>query len=173
MRKIVTHKFPLAAIALLAVAACGSNPTTSGSPAASADSFVLTEWSVTAPTNPVHAGSVEVTASNRGHETHELVIVRVNSAAALPTKPDGSIDEDKIAESDKVGEIADIAAGKTITKAFNLPVGSYVALCNIVDQMGMGNASMNDGGMGNGGMGGTGTAHIHYVLGMSTPFTVT
>ena len=173
MRKIVMHKFPLAAIALLAVAACGDNSTTTGSSAASADSFVLTEWSVNAPTNPVHAGSVEVTASNRGHETHELVIVRITSAAALPTKPDGSIDEDKIAESDKVGEIADIAAGKTITKAFNLPVGNYVALCNIVDQMGMGNSSMSNGGMGNGGMGGSGTVHIHYVLGMSTSFTVT
>jgi hypothetical protein len=178
MRKIVTHKFPLAAIAALAVVACGDNSTTTGTPSASADSFVLTEWSVTAPTNPVHAGSVEVTASNRGHETHELVIVHISSAAALPTKPDGSIDEDKIAESDKVGEIADIAAGKTITKAFNLPVGNYVALCNIVDQMGMGNSStgnssMSNGGMGNGGMGGTGNVHVHFVLGMSTPFTVT
>ena len=183
MLRILARLLPLAAVTALVVTACGDNATTTGSSAASADSFVLTEWSITAPTNPVRAGTVKVAASNRGHETHELVIVRVSSAAALPTKSDGSVDEDKIAESDKVGEIADIAAGKTITKSFDLPPGKYVALCNIVDQMGMGNGGMGNGGMGNGGMGnggmgnggmgGTGTVHLHYVLGMITPFTVT
>ena len=128
---------------------------------------MLTEWSGTAPTNPIHAGSLNVTASNQGHETHELAIVRAANAAALPTKPDGSVDEDKIPEADKVGEIADVSAGKKVTKPFNLTAGNYVVLCNIVDQMGAGN-----GGMGMN-MGGTGMSHTHYVLGMVTTFTVT
>lgn len=170
MIRIFTRTLALAAIAALAVTACGDNSTANGSSVASADSFVLTEWSVKAPTNPIRAGNVMVAASNRGHETHELVIVHISSAAALPTKSDGSVDEDKIAESDKVGEMADIAAGKTVTKAFDLPAGNYVALCNIVEQMGMGNGGMGNGGMGNGSMG---AVHVHYVLGMVTAFTVT
>jgi hypothetical protein len=60
----------------------------------------------------MHAGNVSVSASNKGPETHELVIVRGNDAAALPTKTDGSVDEDKIPETDKVGEFTDIAAGR-------------------------------------------------------------
>ena len=168
MARLLTRMLSLAAALALVAAGCGDNTTTDGSSEASADSFVLTEWSVNAPTNPVHAGSVNVTAANRGHETHELVIVHASNAAALPTKSDGSVDEDKIPESDKVGEIADIPAGKTLTKAFDLAPGEYVALCNIVEQMGMGN-----GGMGSGGMGGMGMAHVHYVLGMITTFTVT
>ena len=127
---------------------------------------------MTAPTNTIRAGNVEMTVSNRGHETHELVIVRADNAAALPKKSDGSVDEDTIPEADKVGEIPDLQAGKRATKALDLPAGRYIAFCNIVDQMGMGINGM--GGMGN--MGGTsngGTVHIHYLLGMSTAFTVT
>jgi hypothetical protein len=163
--KPLRRLLPLAALVALTAAACGNSTTASRAPQPSADSFVLTEWSVTVPTNPIHAGSFNVTASNQGHETHELVIVRAANAAALPTKPDGSVDEDKIPESDKVGEIAGVSAGKEVTKAFNLPAGNYVALCNIVDQMGAGN----------GGMGmnmGNGMSHVHYVLGMMTTFTV-
>jgi hypothetical protein len=161
-----TRTLSLTAIVVLAAAACGNNAMTSSPAKPSADAFVLTEWSITAPTNTIHAGNVNVTASNRGHETHELVIVRANNAAGLPTKPDGSVDEDKIPETDKVGEFTDLAAGKNATKAFDLPAGNYIALCNIVEQMGMGNGGM--GGMGNGGM-----AHVHYSLGMITKFTVT
>lgn len=159
----------LAAVAL-AAGACGSNTTTAAKPRA--DSFVLTEWSVTAPTNTIRAGHVEVTVSNQGHETHELVIVRADNAAALPKKSDGSVDEGKIPEADKVGEIADLRAGQRATKSLDLPAGRYMAICNIVDQMGMGNRGM--GGMGNtGGTSNGGAIHIHYLLGMSTAFTVT
>ena len=74
----------LAAVAL-AAGACGSNTTTAAKPRA--DSFVLTEWSVTAPTNTIRAGHVEMTVSNQGHETHELVIVRADNASALQRSP--------------------------------------------------------------------------------------
>ena len=43
----------------------------------------------------------------------------------------GAIDEEAIAEADKMGESGDVAAGKTVTKTFNLPAGTYVMFCNI------------------------------------------
>jgi hypothetical protein len=133
-----TRRLTFLAAVALAAGACGSDTTTAAKP--SADAFVLTEWSVTAPTNTIRAGNVEVTVSNQGHETHELVIVRADNAAALPKKSDGSVDEDKILEADKVGEIPDLQAGKRATKALDLPAGRYIAICNIVEQMGMGNS---------------------------------
>ena len=162
-----TRTLLLTAVLGLTVAACGGGgPAASRGPAsASATAFVLQQWSIAAPTTQLRAGQVSVTATNAGSETHELVIVRAAGTAALPTKPDGSVDEDKIAEADKPGEIADLRAGHTVTKTIELTPGTYVAICNLVDTMG-------NGGMGNGGMGNGGMDHIHYRLGMATTFTV-
>ena len=169
--KPVPKLFLIAALGLT-VAACGSSgPAASkGSASASATAFVLHEWSITAPTTQLRAGRVSVTATNTGSETHELVIVRVDGKAPLPTKPDGSVDEDKIAEADKPGEIPDLKAGSTVTKTIDLPPGNYIAICNLVDKMGsdtMSSDTMSSDMMGGGGMG-----HIHYVLGMNITFTV-
>ena len=153
-----------------ALAACGTGGGTrsQGTPASSRSAFVLQEWSITAPTTQLRAGKVLVTATNRGSETHELVIVRADATTSLPTKSDGSVDENKIPETAKPGEIPDIKAGTTITKTIDLAPGNYVAICNLVDTMGQGGGMGNGGGMGGGQMG-----HIHYRLGMVAKFTVT
>ncbi len=154
------------------VAACGTGGGTASQAASTASptAFVLQEWSITAPTTQIRAGNVLVTATNRGSETHELVFVRADDVAALPTKSDGSVDEDKIPEADKPGEIADIAAGTTISKSIDLPAGNYIAICNLVDTMG--NGGMGTSGMGNGGMDGGQMGHVHFRLGMVVRFTV-
>ena len=157
-----------------AVAACGTGDGAGSQrrPTASSTAFVLQEWSITAPTTQLRTGNVVVTATNRGSETHELVIVRADDTASLPTKSDGSVDEDKVPETAKPGEIPDIKAGTTITKTIDLAPGNYVAICNLVDTMGQGGGM---GGMGNGnggGMGGGQMGHIHYQLGMVAKFTV-
>ena len=156
------------------VAACGSGDGTGSQrrQTASPTAFVLQEWSITTPTAQLRAGNVAVTVTNRGGETHELVIVRADHTASLPTKSDGSVDEDKVPETAKPGEIPDIKAGTTITKTIDLAPGNYVAICNLVDTMGQGGGM---GGMGNGnggGMGGGQMRHIHYQLGMVAKFTV-
>jgi hypothetical protein len=158
----------LTAALALVLAACGSsddNP----SAATNDKAFVLNEWAITPPTAPLHAGKVEITATNIGGETHELVIVRASDAGSLPTKADGSVDEEMIPEADKPGEIPDIAAGKTVTKTLDLPAGHYVAICNLVEGMGSGNGSMMDGSVGSG----SGMGHVHFRLGMKTSFEVT
>ena len=158
----------LAAALALVLTACGVGGGNQ-SAATNGKAFVLNEWAITPPTAAIHAGKVTITATNIGGETHELVIVRAKDAGALPTKADGSVDEDRIPDADKPGEIPDIAHGKTVTKTLDLPAGQYVAICNLVDQMGSGDNSMMNGGMGSG----SGMGHVHFRLGMQTSFTVT
>jgi hypothetical protein len=119
--------------------------------------FRLYEWGITADSPQLPSGSQTITALNVGNHTHELVLVKAADAAALPTKPDGSVDETEL-KAKKVGEIPDVAAGSSEHATFSLAPGTYVAFCNITDTMGMG-------------MGG-GMDHNHFELGMHTTFTV-
>ena len=59
-----------------------------------------------------------------------------------------------------VGEIADVPAGASHHKTFDLRPGSYVAFCNIVGGMGIGNGMMG------------GMEHVHFAAGMHTEFAV-
>jgi hypothetical protein len=158
----------LGALAILGSVAAGcGNASSSSSPPMKAGRFRLDEWSITADRATLHAGRQTITATNIGHRAHELVIVAADDAASLPTGADGSVDEERLAAV-KVGEIADVAAGGSTEKTFTLPAGSYVAFCNVVDQMGSGM-----GGMG-GGMGmDSGMNRVHFALGMHTNFRVT
>jgi len=120
-----------------------------------AGQFRLYEWGITSDSKQLPTGSQTITALNTGHETHELVIVRAADAAALPTKSDGSVDENAL-ENKKVGEIAAVAAGSSKHATFEFAPGTYVVFCNIIDSMGMGGAMQ----------------HTHFELGMHTTFTV-
>ena len=180
MNRTPTRTILILVVVLAALlAACGSDggSTDSGGTDAAGVSapgtFVLDEWSVAAPTDPIQAGSVRITAVNQGTEAHELVVVRAEDAASLPTKADGSVDEEAIAEADMPGEIPDVAAGDSASATLDLPAGDYVAFCNLVDEMGT--SGTGGGGMGSGGsgMGGGGMGHVHFQLGMSVAFTVT
>ena len=146
------------------VAGCGGS--SSKSVSSSKNTFVLSEFKVTPPTNTMRPGRVTLTANNVGGEVHELVIARAASASALPTKSDGSVDEDKIRAADKIGEIADVAAHSQASKLFNLEAGTYVAFCNIIDSMMGSNSMMHGADMG------SGSGHVHFSEGMHVVFTV-
>ena len=149
----------------LALSGCGSSKNDSSSPAAE-NTFVLSEFTVIPPSNKLHPGPVTLTVKNVGGEEHELVIVRAASVNALPRKSDDSVDEDKLAESDKVGEIEAVGARSTKTKSFDLEAGDYVAFCNIVDSM------MGSGDAMHGSDMGSGMGHVHFHEGMHVAFTV-
>ena len=160
----------IAAVAVLSIA-CGNETDSAqdSSDPASTNAFVLDEWSIR-PAD-LASGSVAVTATNVGTESHELILVHGSDPTQFATKPDGSVDEDRIPEADLVGEIPDVAAGESVTKTFDLAPGDYVAVCNVVDEMGMGDGGTGHSGMGGAGDGGMG--HVHYELGMVTTFTIT
>ncbi len=93
----------------------------------------LIEFQVKPALEFVAKGKINFVVKNAGTEKHEFVIVRGNDPAALPTKADGSVDEEQIPKRDEVGELENIKKGKTKSKTFKLSTGSYILLCNTVD----------------------------------------
>ena len=93
----------------------------------------LIEFQINPALSFVAKGKINFVVKNGGTETHEFVIVRGSDPAALPTKADGSVDEDQIPKSDQVGELEKIKKGKTKSKTFKLSAGPYILLCNTVD----------------------------------------
>ncbi|MBA2327114.1 MAG: hypothetical protein H0V95_10795 [Actinobacteria bacterium] len=111
---------------------------------------VESEWVVEPKPASVEAGDVTFNVDNQGNEEHELVIIEGDDPDALPTKADGSVDEDQLGDVE-VGHIEDVPDGDAKSDTFKLTKGSYILLCNLVDEMG----------------------DVHYAEGMVSAFTVT
>jgi len=109
----------------------------------------VSEWVVQPASKSIGAGIVRITADNVGSYTHELLVAK-GTAASLPRKADGSIDE-KAAKS--LGEIGGVKAGTADLKSFDLPKGTYTLFCNIVQDI-------------------DGTPTSHFVKGMHTTLVV-
>lgn len=107
------------------------------------------EWVVETEPTSVEAGDVTFNVDNQGSEEHELVILRGDDPASLATTEDGSVDEEQL--GDIVGHIEGVQAGDTKSDTFELEAGSYILLCNLVDEMG----------------------DVHFAEGMVSSFTVT
>jgi hypothetical protein len=116
---------------------------------------MLGEWVVKPSVERVEAGTISLIADNAGQETHELVVVKGESAERLPTGPDGAMDEDKLPPGAFIGEIEEFPAGQVCKGAFSLAPGSYLLVCNIVE------TEPN------------GEKESHFKEGMHAPFTVT
>ena len=159
----------LAACALVAAAgvACGDDDEGDETPAAASPTaaaatlpagdgnvveVLLTEFSVLPDKSSVPAGEVTFQATNEGpDDVHEFVIISTDLAAdALPTAEDGSAIEDDL---EVVDEIEDIPVGETQEVTVDLDAGSYVLICNIVEEE-------------------DGVVESHYQLGMRRAFTV-
>lgn len=154
-------------------AACGSGSKSASESGSAENTFGLSEFQITPPTNTLNAGRVTITANNVGGEVHELVVVRAASAEALAKKTDGSVDEAQIADADKIGEIGDVAPGARRSKTLDLGAGTYVALCNIIDDMTASTSSTMDGhSMTGDSDGGADVGHGHFSEGMHVAFTV-
>ena len=93
--------------------------------------------------------------TNKGpDDRHELVVIKTDLAPdALPTKPDGSVDEEGNG-IDIIGEIPEFPPGQTKATTQNVLAGRYVLICNVVE--------VNNG-----------QTESHYQEGMRTAFTVT
>jgi uncharacterized cupredoxin-like copper-binding protein len=135
-------------VVLLSLAACGGGEETTVA-------VTVQEFSVLPAQDSAPAGSITFDVENTGPEdTHEFVVIKTDLAPdALPTAEDGSVDETGEGIDEVIGEIEDIATGSTETLTVDLEAGSYVLLCNIVEEEG-------------------GDTLVHYQLGMRTGFTV-
>jgi uncharacterized cupredoxin-like copper-binding protein len=150
----------IAAVAALLIAAgCSSAkttptaaPTTAPPAAVSNVAVTLVEWSIVPTSVTGKSGKITFAVTNNGKVEHEFVIFKTDlSPFSLPTKPDTSVDEEKL---DNVGEGGDLKSGEAKTSTFDLKRGKYVFICNRVDEKPGGKSD------------------IHYQLGMRTAFTV-
>lgn len=115
---------------------------------------VLSEWIVEPDPGTAPAGDVTFLADDQGGDEHELVMVRADDPADLPTDADGTVDEDQIAEDDFIGEIEELEPGTQDEATFTVEPGTYVLFCNITEDE-------------------DGEVVSHFAEGMHTTFTVT
>jgi uncharacterized cupredoxin-like copper-binding protein len=113
----------------------------------------LYEFGVKPKPKFVAAGKVTFTAKNIGTMKHEMVVVR-STGQPLPTKPDGSVDEEAIPEADKMGKVGSLKPKKSGTLTVkNLAAGDYEIFCNLTTKDSQG------------------TTYVHYAQGMHQTFT--
>jgi uncharacterized cupredoxin-like copper-binding protein len=134
--------------------------TKTGSPVAgtsesgqSALAATLVDYKILLPKTPAKSGDVTFNVTNSGATIHELVVLKTDLApAVLPTKADGSANEDAT-EVTNVGETGDMAAGASMPLTIDLQPGHYVFICNVVQTT-------------------NGQTVSHYEKGMTGEFTV-
>lgn len=99
----------------------------------------IREWNLTLSKEAVKAGNVGFAVKNKGKETHELAIIKLNNDAMMPTgrlpvNKHGSIDEDTMNFGEIVGEMEDIKPGDSPKQLFKLEPGRYAVICNMLEQ---------------------------------------
>ena len=127
----VRRSFALAALLALGV----------GSVACSSDDgggtveVTLQEFAIAATPTSIGAGEVTFEATNDGPaDPHELVVFRTDLAPdALPTGDDGAVDEGGEGV-ELIDEIEEFPVGETQSMTLDLDAGSYVFICNIVEE---------------------------------------
>ncbi|MCW2966492.1 MAG: hypothetical protein JWM71_264 [Solirubrobacteraceae bacterium] len=88
------------------------------------------DFRIVAPAT-VRAGTVTISDTNRGPDTHELFVVREPAHTTLPLRADGlTIDEDAI-KRETVGNIDGITPGHRADLRLHLAAGRYVLFCNM------------------------------------------
>ena len=134
----------LAAVLAIGAVACGDDdegedPAATEAPdnGSSAVNVTLLEYQIVPDQDTVAAGSVTFNASNIGGAVHELVVVKTDVAPdALPADENGAVDEsgEGITVVDRIEELAAQSDGSITV---DLEAGSYVLICNIVDDDGL------------------------------------
>ncbi len=133
-----------------AMAETGATGTTGGTTI----DVTLQEFAVLPAQESAPAGDITFNVTNTGPEdTHEFVVFKTDLAPdALPVASDGSVDEEGEGV-ELIDEIEDIAVGDNPTLTVSLEAGSYVLICNIVEEE-------------------EDETIVHYQQGMRTAFTV-
>jgi uncharacterized cupredoxin-like copper-binding protein len=117
----------------------------------------LREWNVTLSAESVPAGEIDFSVKNKGKETHEVAIIKLNTddpVGRLPIDKHGAIDEASMTFGKIIDEFEDMTPGKKEKKTINLKPGRYAIICNMVEKES------------------DGTIEAHYSMGMSAQLKV-
>ena len=116
------------ALALLALAGCGS-----GRPAAGAHATRLRiterDFRISAPKH-VRSGDLLLSVHNRGPDAHELIVVRARGSR-LPFRPDGTTVSEEKLEPRIAGALEPGQPHATRTLRLHLKPGRYELFCNM------------------------------------------
>ena len=115
---------------------------------------VISEFTVEPDPESVDAGEVTFVVDNQGGDTHEFLVVDADSADALPVDDDGAFDEAAFGEDKVLDEVEDIESGATAELTLDLEAGTYLLLCNVVEEEE------------------SGEVESHFMKGMHATFTV-
>jgi uncharacterized cupredoxin-like copper-binding protein len=115
---------------------------------------VVSEFIVEPEQESVDAGEVTFVVDNQGGDIHEFLVVDAASADDLPVDDDGAFDEAAFGEDKVLDEVEDIESGDTAELTLDLDAGTYVLLCNVVEEEE------------------TGEIESHFAEGMHTTLTV-
>ncbi len=91
--------------------------------------MIMTDFKFAPDNVTVAAGKVPITQKNAGGVEHEFVLLKTDQPADSFPLEGSQINEDKAGTP--VGEIEDVAPGKSKSKTFNLKPGKYVFVCNL------------------------------------------
>ncbi len=121
-----THRRVLLLGALLAAALVAAVMVSTSNAASKSSTVTLSEFKVSPSPKSVSHGKVTFTVKNKGDMEHELVVIKTSKAASkLPVSGKSA------SEKGAVGEVEDIAGGKSKKLTLNLKAGHYVLICNL------------------------------------------
>jgi uncharacterized cupredoxin-like copper-binding protein len=111
---------------VLAVAAVATLVPAASALAGGSTKVTLDEFSVKSSPASISSGKVSFSVKNAGDDEHELVVLKTSTKASKLKVSGG-----RVSEKGAVGEVEDIAGGKTKKLTLKLKKGHYVLLCNI------------------------------------------
>ena len=116
----------LGILAVLAAIIAAFAVATSSDAASNSSTVTLREFKLSPSPKSVSAGKVTFTVKNTGALEHEMAVIKTTKRASkLP------VTGRRASEKGSVGEVEDIASGKSKKLTLNLKKGHYVLICNI------------------------------------------
>ena len=116
----------LGMLAVLAAIIAAVAVATNSDAASKSSTVTLSEFKVSPSPKSVSHGKVTFNVKNKGDMEHELVVIKTSkSASKLP------VSGNRASDKGSVGEVEDIAGGKSKKLTLNLKAGHYVLICNI------------------------------------------
>lgn len=144
---------------LVMLSACSSDSSSSSTSTGSGSTAIggttvavgLQDYAISLVPASVSAGEITFDVSNTATQEHEMVIIKTDlSPEALPTKEDGTLDEEGEGV-EAIDEVEGVQGATSETLVVDLAAGNYVLVCNIYNDK---------------------TGEAHYPLGMRASFTV-